>query len=314
MKPEHEIKIPTLLGLLALAIGLGIGIYLLTQNQNLKSKADISASPKNVAIANIGAKSASIYWQTDIPAQGFIKAGATESMGLIFRDDRDPEAPQIHQLHFVTLTNLSPSTTYYYQISSGASVYPPKGVLKFTTAPDLPTANFNPVMGAVVDSTKQPVKEAVITLQIPGAQPLAAITKVAGNFVLPLTEIRDSSLTKNFEFNSSGITADFAVTDWQSSSTGKVTVYDSGTQIPPVTLGRTIPTAAISIPPPKTATISAQIKQFDLNSDGKVDNLDISITLRNFGKNPKQKEADFNKDGVVDQKDLQLIRDAMPGQ
>lgn len=308
---NSEIKIPTILGLAVLTIGLGTGVYLLTQNQNLKSKAGISSIPKNVGVANIGSRSASVYWQTDSSSSGFVKAGTTPVLDLTFRDDRDPEAPKPHQMHFVTLTSLSPNTTYYYKISSGPSLFPQKEPLKFTTSPDLPLADYNPVIGTVVDSIKQPAKEAIITLQIPGAQPLAAITKVAGSFVIPLTELKEASLVSGFPLSSQGVMAEFKVANGQSVSSDTVTVYSSGTQIPPITIGRVTPTTTN---PQPTATTSAQTKQFDLSGDGKVDNLDISIVLKNFGKNPKQKEADFNKDEVVDQKDLQLIRDAMSGQ
>ncbi|MBI2022621.1 hypothetical protein HYS97_02145 [Candidatus Daviesbacteria bacterium] len=54
-------------------------------------------------------------------------------------------------------------------------------------------------------------------------------------------------------------------------------------------------------------TVPANLS-FDLNKDGRVNSLDLSIVVQNLGKSPKVLEADINKDGIVDQKDIDLIK------
>src|SRR3989344_7038451 len=195
---NNGFKIPTLLGIGVLLIGLFGGVFLVTKNQFnvFKTQAGVSAEPQKITVANLSGNSASIYWQTDKAVPGFVEAGPGITLGLTFRDDRDEGAPKPYLLHFVTLNNLSPNTTYYYKIVSGANTYPAQP-LSFKTLESVQSFPNSPLIGQIVDENLQPVGEALINLSIPGNSNLATITKISGNFILPLTAIPD--LTSNPE-------------------------------------------------------------------------------------------------------------------
>lgn len=308
-----EIKIPTILGLSVLVAGLVVGILLVTQNQlfSLKTKAAKPLLIEKVTVANITANSASIYWQTDQPTSGFIQAGQTNSLGLTFKDERDPQAPKPHHLHFATLTNLNPDTTYFYKINSGANVYPQNSPLSFKTAKATASQDAQsslnygqPLIGTIVYENLQPVTEALVLLEIPGAQNLATITKIVGNFILPLANVYNQPVDNN-----TPLSATITVFDLQKSS--KATLHlPIKTVLPPIVLGQDIDLTLVF------ASSSAQAKQqqtsYDLNKDGVVNSLDLSLLIKNLGPNSKLKEADFNQDGIVDQKDINLMSPYIP--
>lgn len=294
-----DIKIPTLLGLSVLLVGLGAGVFLVTQKNlfTLTSKAAPENYPQKITVANLSGSSASLFWQTNDPSTGFIQAGTSKTLGLTFRDDRDPAAPQPHKLHFVTLTNLSPETTYYYKIVSGPNTYPKGDPSSFKTTSRVQLSAFQPVIGTVIDSNLQPIEEAFAVLQTDNNQLLATITKIAGSFVLPLT-----LLPADFRQTSATIT----LYDQKMSSRVTVKLPAEKTLLP-IVLGQDLDLTS----PPSSAS-ATPIKQYDVNGDKVINSLDLSEVYKNFGKNPKNKKADLNGDGVVDQKDVNLLLPFVP--
>lgn len=301
------IKIPTLIGLGILLIGLAGGVYLTTENQILKTRAAVLSTPKNINIYNLSANSAAISWQTDEAATGFIQAGAIGQKKSAYRDDRDSETPQPHKLHFVTLTNLIPDTTYYYQIYSGQIIYPNIPAV-FTTPSTTQALNWNPIVGTILDIHNRPIDEALIVFELEDAQKLAAITKTGGNFIMPLSNLRTTDLTKSFFGNNTPHKAKLIITGPLNSSETTITIPPESSSLPPITLGQNTDLA------PKSAGVSAEIQKYDLNGDGIINAQDVSIILKNFGAIDKtssisaeKQKIDLNKDGIIDQKDVNLI-------
>ncbi|MFA5932706.1 MAG: dockerin type I domain-containing protein [Microgenomates group bacterium] len=303
------IKIPTLLGIGVLLIGLAGGVYLATQNQTLKSKAAVSAQPKNVNVVNLSGTSAAIYWQTDEPSTGYIKAGIGSADKQLYRDDRDTSAPTSHKLHFVTLTNLQQDTTYSYFIYSDAITYP-QTPLNFKTALTTPNIDWPPLVGTIIDTNNAVLDEAIIALSLPEAQRLATITKTGGNFILPLSDIKTADLTNPLPADKTYL-AKLDIIGTSKVAQATISLPLKETALPPVTLDSTVDftqtgnTQQTSVP---ASTLSAELVNYDLNRDGVINYADLSIILQNFGaisgKNPK---ADLNNDKVIDQKDANLL-------
>lgn len=301
---KREIKIPTLLGLGILIIGLSLGIFLTTRQQTFRSQASSSFEPKNIQITNLSDTSVSILWQTAEKVSGFIRAGTSPSLGLTFQDERDSQAPQAHNLHFVTLNNLSPDTTYYFKINSGSWVYPQKEPSTFKTAQKINPAGFAPLVGKILQSQTTSVKESFITLNIKGAQKLSTITRSAGNFILPLNILKEEDL-KN-PWTKEEIPAELVITDGKITSI--ITFYFPWKDdvLPQIILGEN---QNLILP---EASASGALKMYDLNNDGVINSLDLSEVLKQVGKPAKNNPADLNNDGKIDQEDVVIISKFIP--
>lgn len=294
------IKIPTLLGIGILLVGLIGTVFLVNQNQLVifQTRAVKSSEPKNITLVNLSGNSAAVYWQTDDESPGFIEAGPGPSLGLTFGDTRDQGTPKPHKLHFATLTNLSPNTTYYYKIISGTNSYPSQP-LSFKTPELIQNFPNSPLIGQVVDENLQPVNEALINLTIPGAQHLATITKLSGNFILPLTSLYAQEMNKNFDL-SLNTHATLTIFNEEKSSRVSLKLPFIQTSLPQIILGQDLNLL------PLESSNSASLKN-DLNGDGIINSMDRGIILKNFGKKGKNILGDLNQDEIVDQKDVDIL-------
>lgn len=303
---DSEVKIPTLLGLSIMIAGLAIGVFLLNQNRLtiFQIQARQSNIPFNITVANLSSTSAAIFWQTAQPTTGFVQAGPGSSLNLTFQDERDFSRPEPHTLHFVILTNLTPQTTYSFTINSGSITHPQNNPLSFTTSQAIPPADHPPLVGTILTTDYQPVGEALVVLEIAGAQKLATITKMAGNFILPLSELKNDQLTANFDLQRTNLSAQLTIFDSQKKSQVRI-ILPLPSPLPPLTLGQDL--NLISAPASSSAT-----KSYDLNSDGVINSLDLSFLVKNLGRNPQNKQADLNHDGIVDQKDVDILNQLIP--
>lgn len=310
-----EVKIPTLLGLSILITGIIAGIFLVSQNQIFKSRASANYSPKDIKIVNITPSSITIYWTTEEKSLGFIKAGVTPNLNLTFADDRDLQSPQKHFLHFITLTKLISNTTYFYQIISGNENYPKSGNSSFKTVAEGNILGQAPIVGSVLGPDSKPIDEAIISLNLPGAQELAAITKTGGNFVLPLSNLKTADLTADLDLSSKPGQGKLRIFDHTTSSEVLFSYPQTTLSFPNLTLGKNIdlskPTqasaSAVSSTPIQSGSRPNPKQIFDLNNDGVVNSLDVGLLYTNLGKDPKKFPGDFNNDGKIDQADVGLI-------
>jgi hypothetical protein len=298
------IRIPTILGLGILFFGLVLGVFAVSQNQIRLTRASGIYDPKGITVANVSATSVSIYWKTESEAPGYVQYGTSSQMEQTSSDERDSGTPQPHKLHLITIRGLTPNTQYYYKVKSGPTLYPSNQPLTFTTTSENPNQTNAPIIGTVIDTSNTPVKEALIELNIDGAQKLAAITKTSGNFIIPLAGILDETLAKPFDLSTS-TPATLTVSDSTTSSLITLTIPYGKSTLPPITLGQN---ETIN-QPTSTPLPTPEGPQYDLNDDGGVNSFDLNIVLKNRGNNPKDPRADLNKDGVVDQKDIELMSD-----
>lgn len=294
------------MGLGVLIAGLVVGVFLVLQTQTIKTKASQTVVPTNLTLVNLSSTSASVFWQTETSTTGFIQAGTSKGLGLTFQEERDLGSPDNHQFHFVTLSNLTPNTIYYYKINSGTLLYPKDEFLSFQTTADILPSLEKPIIGTVVEEDLKPTEEALVILDIDGAQKLATITKASGNFILPLSNLKTHSLTENFNIESVKPGAKLTIIGKGATSTINIKLPLSDQILPTIILGQNkdftlTPTLTI---PDKT--------RYDINKDGVINSYDFGIIRENFGKNPKRKEVDLNQDSVVDQKDLDIINKYIP--
>ncbi len=179
-------RIPTILGI-SLILTLSIlAIMFSIYNHESETKNRAEYTPQNIRYSNIQSDSFSISWTSQQPSIGVVSWGESPELGNVTNDDRDISSQQNRLTHFVTIRNLKPDTDYYIKVRNSLFFYPNQP-LKIRTAGVTNKTTANPILGRVLNSRQEPVDEALIFLEIPGASPLATFITTSGNFILPLT-------------------------------------------------------------------------------------------------------------------------------
>lgn len=300
-----ELKIPTLLGLGVILIGIIGGVILTLREQIFISQASPDVTAQNITLSNISDTEATLSWQTSAPAISFVTFGQTNPNEQTVLNDKDSSQvatkPTAHLIHYASIKNLTSKTTYQYKIITGKIT---SNVAKFTTAiPIEQQVEFRPIIGSVLDKGK-PLEEGVVYLSIANASLQSAQVK-AGNFLIPLSQIRTTDLSESFPLNEDTI-GKLTVISEKGNVNALIKLRNSSSPLPPLKLGQDIDLTIESTPAPASPA-AQEITIFDLNGDNRINAADNAIILQNFGKNPKNKKADLNSDGIVDQKDLDLM-------
>ncbi len=115
----------------------------------------------DVLVTNRRDVALSITWRTDQPSTGWVEYGEKTALGQTAHDDLGEGT--VSQVHHVTLTRLTPETTYYFRVHSGETADDNDGALykvttKETGMPPVPylaygqveTADGQPAAGALV--------------------------------------------------------------------------------------------------------------------------------------------------------------------
>jgi hypothetical protein len=144
-----------ILFILLVAILVPLTWYAINYINDIRTKALVTESPQKIEVTNVTSTSASISWIT--PTQktvGYVKYGTSSELSDIAWDSRDKgEASGEYSLHYVNLTGLAPTTTYYYSIVVGGKEYE-EDTFPFTTASISETVSTPiPLKGSVEDPT-----------------------------------------------------------------------------------------------------------------------------------------------------------------
>lgn len=302
-------RIPTLLGLGIIAAGIAVGAFLVLKQQNIISQAYPDVSAQNITIANLSDDSVAISWQTSDAVPSFITFGSQNSNETTILDNRDTDpasingGPTSRLLHYVTIKNLLPKTTYQYKIISGTSS---SETLNFTTAAPLNfQTGLKPIIGSVL-YRNEPLDEGIVYLEIADAAIQSSLIKNTGNFLIPMSQIRKLDLSEGFSPMKDTV-AKLTVLSNKGQSTVLFKLEDFEKELPAIKLGENL----------DLISLKQNLTTYDLNGDGGVNSADYAIVFQNLGPlretNPNRKQvgknpkADLNEDGVVDQEDLDLI-------
>lgn len=303
-----KFKIPTLLGLAIVSSGVAGGVYLVLQQQTILSKASPDLAPQDMTITNITQDSVTLSWQTETPTISFINYGPGNLEKQAILDDRDESRPLPHTIHYVTLNNLIPKTNYQFKIISGRVS---SNILAFETAPPLQNqTGFGPIIGFVLDGDI-PLNDGVAYLIIDGATPQSSLIKPSGNFLIPISQLRNENLYDAF-LPSEGTQAKLVIISDRGRASALLKLKEFSLPLPPLQLGRDFDLTTLDLGIPTPSPTTEELNKYDLNSDGKINAADNAIILQNFGplrerNNPKSQRTDLNSDKVVDQKDIDLM-------
>lgn len=301
-------RIPTLLALTMLFTAVTLGLIIFFYNQQLQRKGTISYVPQKVSAVNITDTSVALTWQTGIPAIGEVIFGSDPLFNLGQNQKQADTNNNPGKVHLAAITGLKPDTQYYYKIRSDKYLYPDSDTLKFRTASPLSTTNLNkPVIGIVTHPEPTKIAESLVFLKINGASEVAAITQSSGNFVLPLNLLRSADLTQTLALQPK-TEAVLIITDGELEARTEITLPLEDQLLPPILLGQNLNLKNYHASSSAQITPSAQFIRYDLNRDGKVNAVDLSMTIDSYGKKGKNQQADFNGDGIVNQKDIDLVK------
>lgn len=296
-------KIPTSLGLILLIIAIGLGIFLYSYKQKLDTAKKVAFTPSDIQVVNISDDQASVIWQTKTPIVGHIDWSKTDTLKSSQIDDQDTKEQQTpHLVHFVTIKNLDPETNYFFKIQDEKYKFPDQP-LQFKTVKKLGAQNTPnpPIIGTVLDTNLEPVTEGLVFLKLDQTSNLATYITNKGNYLLPLTNLRDQAGTKQFIL-SKDTSAALVISRGDLKSNVKILLPPGKRPLEPIILGQDLDL---------TANTTENAINYDLNNDGQINAVDLSIVLNNFNKDQPNEIADLNQDGIVDEQDLDMMKNVL---
>jgi Purple acid Phosphatase, N-terminal domain/Bacterial Ig-like domain len=271
-------RMPTLLGLLFLSFSVGLITWFVGNITQPSGRAAEDETPKQIQISNITDNSFNISFVTDIKVPSAVAYGTTNEFGPIALDDRDKEAgtSTSRQLHYITLTNLSPDTKYYFAIRSGSKAFlNGDAPYEVTTAPvhEDSTSSQPQLKGTINLEDGTIPLEGIIYISTaasantPNSQTLSALSQVDGSYTIPLNTMLSKDLGSYFEFKQDTV---LSMIIRSTSAESTVSLLASQTNpVPLITLGKnydftintTLPTDNLTASSSATASDSANMTQ-----------------------------------------------------
>lgn len=236
MRKKTTRTIPSIVGLLILTSLVLGGVYL-TQQLKTSPRVAASARPLAVRVANISARSATIYWLTEKPASGSLKIN-----NQVFLDDRDKNSnqPGRYLTHYITIDQLEAEKKYQFTIISEGQNHQ-EVVFEFTTARSLPAINRNAdlAFGLVLNQQGQPLPEALVTLSLAGASNLAGLTDKNGFWSIPLSTAYQKDLSALATYDQNQQIMEILVEPDPNNRATVITNTGNDHPVPPITIGQT---------------------------------------------------------------------------
>lgn len=198
-------KIPTLFAFLLILLGIGATAYLTVIGVIPFGHASPAENPHGIRVTNITDTSFTLTYQTDTAILGSIAYGVDSNFGQVALDDRDQSTgiPAPYTIHSITVRNLKPLTKYYYEITSGNTVYLNRDVpFILATGPSIHSSPpaLVPLAGNVQLPNGSNPTEAIVYVSTQNGQTLSALVKPSGVYIIPLNTMRTESFTSYISF------------------------------------------------------------------------------------------------------------------
>lgn len=178
-------KIPTLLGMLFIGIGVGLTSLIIQQETSFFGFASISDTPENIRLSNITDNSFTVSYTTSSKTVGSVNFGTTESLGssALDQDDIGKEITA-RTVHLIPVSDLKPSTTYYFSIISGGTTFLNNGKpFSITTGPIIDSKDSGLEGKGTVIFDDPTINEAILYITNDKMQQLATKVNADGSYV-----------------------------------------------------------------------------------------------------------------------------------
>lgn len=221
-----------------LMFGAFAGIFLLKNTTVFKIGADSESQPKNIRVSNITDTSATVSWTTDKETSNYLVWG-TSSGSITKIVDEDAQNGKYFN-HTVTVSGLSPKTTYFYKINSDGVIYDNSNApWQFTTGITINSGtNSRIVSGNVINASGNPIKRALVYIDINGYL-LSTQTSDTGNFVFQLGSARTADLLSNTEIDPAQTLMQLSVQSFPDGVASAQIYLQSANPLPPIIIGQT---------------------------------------------------------------------------
>lgn len=187
-------KFPTIIAIVILALGIIAGVIATNSSTIFKLGASPDSAPQDVRITNISNASITVSWITQKEVVGFVQYGPTASLGQNTVAEAAPSTT-----HWVNITGLAPSTSYFFKINSDGTVYDNSGIPWTTgTAVALasePTAQI--ASGQVQGANSQAVGGVIVYVTPQNGTAVSVLTTGGGAWIVPVSKARTVDL-ENF--------------------------------------------------------------------------------------------------------------------
>jgi hypothetical protein len=258
-------------------------------------------SISEVRITNVRDGSLTISWITNSPATGYVNFGLTTALGSTAYDDRGDTT--VDDTHHVTLSGLSPETTYYFDVASDSTVDDNGGVhYTVSTGPTLGLPVPDTIYGQVfLADGVTPAEGAIVYITLmdsngagsPGqAAPMSTLVDEYGYWTVNLGNSRVAGLTNYFLYSSSG---DSVAIEVQGAAQG--------------TASQTVDTSADT--PAASMTLVGCVLPGDLDGDHDVDIDDVMLVASRWrcrlGDGCYNEDYDLDEDDDIDIVDIMLV-------
>ncbi len=234
-------RIPTLLGLILLVSGIFATSYLTQKSGSLFGFAAPSNNPENIRITNVSDTAFTVSYTTQDTVLGTLSYGTDQSLGKLGLDDRDQQTgvPKEYRVHYITVKDLKPKTTYFFSILSGTGTFlDQKSPFSVTTANSIGTSPSaqNPMIGNIVSPAGTAITEAIIHITTNTSQPLSTLVKSNGSYLIPLNILRKKELSS---YDTISDTTKFNLFIVSSDSTAQAIVFAKQTNpVPSIILSK----------------------------------------------------------------------------
>lgn len=237
-------RVPTLIALIILLLGITFGVFFINRGLSFSVQARPEIAPQQVKTTNISESGFTVSWITEEAISGFISYGKDSNLSFTGADDRDQLSNNQGQFltHHVTLRNLSPGTSYYFQINSGGKSFDNNGqAYQAVTAPKIsssPPAN-DMAYGTIINQSGSPAEGVIVYLSLPNVSPVSTLSKSSGSWVIPLNLARTVDLGSYAAYDKELAIEEIFVQGGSLGTSTAVTITKADSPVATLTLGQT---------------------------------------------------------------------------